>query len=146
VLIGLGWRGSETEIIFSTCLTAHANHRIPRNPSTDGTMRVGLRAVVTVRRESARATPTFGKKLQLRRVQRSRLNGRDARLSDLEAELERLAIDARRSPQRIFRAHLPDQCAQIRGDLRSAFKGAGFPTPGTGRDRPDANGRKSPAG
>src|SRR4249919_934359 len=36
---------------------------------------------------------------------------RDAGLSDLEAELEQLAVDARRSPQRIFRAHLPDQCA-----------------------------------
>src|SRR6195256_1972575 len=31
---------------------------------------------------------------------------RDARLSDLEAELEQLAMDARRTPQRIFRAHL----------------------------------------
>ena len=109
-------------------------------------MRVGLRAVVTVRHESARATPTFGKKLQLRRVQRSKLNGRDARLSDLEAELEQLAMDARRSPQRTFRAHLPDQRAQIRGDLRSAFKGAGFPTPRTGGNRPDANGPESPAG
>jgi hypothetical protein len=116
-------------VIFSTCLTAHANHRITRTPSTDGTMRAGLRAVVAVRRESARATPTFRKKLQLRRVQRSRLNGRDARLSDLEAELEQLATDARRSPQRICRAHLPDQRAQIRGDLRSASKGAGFLTP-----------------
>ena len=112
-LIGLGWRGAQTEIMFSTCLSAHANHRITRNPSTDGTMRAGLRAVVTVRRESARATPIFRKKLQLRRVQRSRLNGRDARLSDLEAELEQLATDARRSPQRIFCAHLPDQRALI---------------------------------
>jgi hypothetical protein len=55
-------------------------------------MRPGLRAVVTVRRESARAVR---KKLQLRRIKRSRLNGRDARLSDLEAELEQLAMDAR---------------------------------------------------
>jgi hypothetical protein len=38
-------------------------------------------------------------------------------------------MDARRSPQRIFRAHPPDQRAQVRGDLRSASKGAGFPTP-----------------
>src|SRR6266851_9235350 len=30
---------------------------------------------------------------------------RDAGLSDLEAKLEQLAMDARRSPQRIFRAH-----------------------------------------
>jgi hypothetical protein len=38
-------------------------------------MRAGPRAVVTIRRESARATPTFIKKPRLRRVQRSRLNG-----------------------------------------------------------------------
>src|SRR5205809_1481232 len=54
---------------------------------------------------------------------------RDAGLSDLEAELEQLAMDARRSSQRIFRAHPPDQRAQIRVDLRSTSKGAGFPTP-----------------
>src|SRR6266404_8128688 len=54
---------------------------------------------------------------------------RDARLSDLETELEQLAMDARRSPQRIFRAHPPDQRAQIRANLRSASKRAGFPTP-----------------
>src|SRR5438105_10788616 len=54
---------------------------------------------------------------------------RDAGLSDLEAELEQLAMDARRSPQRIFRAHPPDQRAQICVDLRSTSKGAGSPTP-----------------
>jgi hypothetical protein len=54
---------------------------------------------------------------------------RDAGLSDLEAKLEQLAMDARRSPQRIFRAHPPDQRAQICVDLRSTSKGAGFPTP-----------------
>jgi hypothetical protein len=47
---------------------------------------------------------------------------RDAGLSDLKAELEQLAMDARRPPQRIFRAHLPDQRAHIRGDLRPASK------------------------
>jgi hypothetical protein len=36
---------------------------------------------------------------------------RDSGLSDLEAELEQLAVDARRSPQRIFRAHPSDQRA-----------------------------------
>src|ERR1700731_2219567 len=54
---------------------------------------------------------------------------RDAGLSDLKAKLEQLAMDARGSPQRIFRAHPPDQRAQIRGDLRPASKRAGFPTP-----------------
>jgi hypothetical protein len=74
-LMALRWRGSQAAIIFSACLSAHANRRITPNPSTDGTMRAGHRAVVTVRRESARATPTFRKKLRLRRVQRGRLNG-----------------------------------------------------------------------
>jgi hypothetical protein len=50
-------------------------------------------------------------------------------LSDLEAELEHLAMNARRSPQGIFRAHPPDQRAQFRIDLRSASKRAGVQTP-----------------
>src|SRR5438105_2522713 len=54
---------------------------------------------------------------------------RHARLSDVEAEFEQLAMNARRTPQRIFRAHPPDQCAQICGDLWPASKRAGFPTP-----------------
>src|SRR5437667_11914327 len=54
---------------------------------------------------------------------------RDARLSDLKAEFEQLAMDARRAPQWIVNAHLPDQRAQVRVDLRSASKGAGFPSP-----------------
>ena len=49
-------------------------------------------------------------------------------LSDLKAELEQ-AVDALRPPQRIVNAHPPDQRAQLRIDLRSASKGAGFPTP-----------------
>ena len=50
-------------------------------------------------------------------------------LSDLKAELGQLAVDALRPPQRIVNAHPPDQRAQLRIDLRSASKGAGFPTP-----------------
>jgi hypothetical protein len=38
-------------------------------------------------------------------------------------------MDARGAPQRIVNTHPPDQRAQIRGDLRSASKRAGFPTP-----------------
>src|SRR5262245_60756794 len=53
----------------------------------------------------------------------------DAGLSDLEAELEQLAMNARRSPQGIFRAHPLDKRAQIRIDFRAACKGAGFPPP-----------------
>src|SRR5436190_11393290 len=73
----------------------------------------------------------------LRRKVRHRWDGgphrltilRDAGLSDLKAELEQLAMDARGAPQRIVNTHPPDQCAQIRGDPRPASKGAGFPTP-----------------
>src|SRR5437870_4495559 len=54
---------------------------------------------------------------------------RDARLSDLEAELEQLAMNARRAPQRIFHAHPPDQCAQIRIDHWSVSERTGFPAP-----------------
>src|SRR2546430_9823943 len=39
---------------------------------------------------------------------------RHAGLSDLEAELEQLAMDARRTPQRIFGAHPPDQRSEER--------------------------------
>jgi len=47
----------------------------------------------------------------------------------LDRDPEQLAMDARRSPQRIFRAHLSDQRAQIRGNLRSASNRAGFSPP-----------------
>ena len=42
---------------------------------------------------------------------------RDAGLSDLEAELQQLAMDTRRAPQRILSAHPPDQRAQVRIDF-----------------------------
>jgi hypothetical protein len=54
---------------------------------------------------------------------------RDAGLSDLKAELEQLAVDARRSPQRILNAHPSDERAHVPVDLRPTSKGAGFPTP-----------------
>jgi hypothetical protein len=38
-------------------------------------------------------------------------------------------MDARRTPQRIVNAHLPDQRAQACVDLGPASKRAGFPTP-----------------
>ena len=38
----------------------------------------------------------------------------DARLSDLKAELEQFAMDARRAPQRVLDTHPPDQRPQIR--------------------------------
>src|SRR5258707_8793014 len=53
----------------------------------------------------------------------------DARLRELKPELEQFAVDARRAPKRIFDAHPPDQCAQLRVDLRSPSLGARLPTP-----------------
>jgi len=54
---------------------------------------------------------------------------RDAGLSDLKAELEQFAMDARGAPQRIVNAHPSDQRTQIHVDLRPASKGPGLPTP-----------------
>src|SRR5437764_2574077 len=54
---------------------------------------------------------------------------RDTRLSDLKAELEQLAMDARGTPQRIVNTHPPDQRAQVCVDLRPASKRGGLPTP-----------------
>src|SRR3954452_15169028 len=54
---------------------------------------------------------------------------RDAGLSDFKAELEQLAVDARRSQQRSVNAHPSDQRAQVCVDLRPTSKGVGFPTP-----------------
>jgi hypothetical protein len=47
---------------------------------------------------------------------------------EVKAELEQLAMDARRSP-RIVDAHPPDQREKVRVDLWSASKGTRFPTP-----------------
>src|SRR6202140_2322806 len=53
----------------------------------------------------------------------------DTRLRDLKPELEQFAVDAWRAPKRIFDAHPPDQCAQLRVDLRSPSLWARLPTP-----------------
>jgi hypothetical protein len=45
---------------------------------------------------------------------------RNARLSDRKPKLEKLAMDARRSPNRVLHAHLPDQRTQPHLDLRPA--------------------------
>ncbi|HAO39839.1 MAG: hypothetical protein CL533_03300 [Afipia sp.] len=42
----------------------------------------------------------------------------DARLRHLKPELEQFAVDTRRSPKRVLDAHLSDQRAQVRLDLR----------------------------
>src|ERR1700686_4396308 len=53
----------------------------------------------------------------------------DARLRDFKPELEQFAVDTWRAPKRIFHAHPPDQCAQLRVDLRSPSQWARLPTP-----------------
>src|SRR5450631_1889555 len=53
----------------------------------------------------------------------------DARLRDLNPELEQFAVDAWRAPKRIFDAHPPDQCAQLRFDLRPPSQWERLPTP-----------------
>jgi hypothetical protein len=53
----------------------------------------------------------------------------DARLRDLKPEFEQFAVDARRAPKRVFDAHLPDQYAQLRVDLRSPSQWTRLPTP-----------------
>src|SRR5262249_58692225 len=51
------------------------------------------------------------------------------RLVDFKAELKQFAVDARRSPQWVLDTHSPDQCAQLRVNLRPPAKRARFPTP-----------------
>jgi hypothetical protein len=53
----------------------------------------------------------------------------DARLRDLNPELEQLAVNAWRTPKWVLDTHPPDQCAQLRVDLRSPSQWARLPTP-----------------
>src|SRR6516165_7409790 len=53
----------------------------------------------------------------------------DAGLADLDAELEKLSMDSRRSPQRVGDAHLADQPANFQRYSWSAAAVAGFPAP-----------------
>src|ERR1700736_4258897 len=52
-----------------------------------------------------------------------------ARLSDIDAELEKLAVDARRSPEWICDAHLADQPAYFEWHLRPATTASRLPAP-----------------
>ena len=45
---------------------------------------------------------------------------RDGRFGDLEAKLEQLAVDARRTPRGIFILHPPNEEANLRTDFGSA--------------------------
>ena len=52
-----------------------------------------------------------------------------AGLADIDAKLEQLAMDSRRSPQRIGDAHLADQPANVQRHNRSAAAATRFPAP-----------------
>jgi len=52
-----------------------------------------------------------------------------ARLSDIDAELEQLAMDPRRAPQRIGNAHLADQPADLRRQSGPATTASRLPAP-----------------
>ena len=82
----------------------------------------------------------------------------DGRLNDLEPELQQFAVDARRSPERIFHAHLLDQRTKVRVDLGSPSPGTRLPTPIAAKagpmptherlgtdDREDLHGRRKPS-
>src|SRR6202021_2514374 len=53
----------------------------------------------------------------------------NARPGHLKPKLEQFAVDAWRPPKLVLRAHLPDQRAQLRVDLRSPSLWARAPTP-----------------
>src|SRR5450631_1156542 len=53
----------------------------------------------------------------------------DTRLRDFEPELEQFTVNTRCAPKRILHAHLPDQRAEVRLNLRPPSSGARLPTP-----------------
>jgi hypothetical protein len=53
----------------------------------------------------------------------------DGRLGHRKPEFEQLPMNAWRAPKHIFNAHPPDQCSQIRTDLRAASQVLRFATP-----------------
>src|SRR5258708_15631233 len=58
------------------------------------------------------------------------------RLRDLDADLEKFAVDARRTPQPICQAHLPDQAADLPWYLRPTAPTARPPAPVQSEPRP----------
>src|SRR6478752_9348607 len=61
---------------------------------------------------------------------------RHSGLSDLEAELQKLAVDARRTPERVLNAHLLDQRTQMPVNLRAPAPIPRFPSPVTAKTSP----------
>jgi hypothetical protein len=64
-----------------------------------------------------------------RRSPTSRHVLRHCRLGDLDAELEQLAMNARRAPQRIGKAHLANKITQIAQDSWATAARARLPAP-----------------
>jgi len=54
---------------------------------------------------------------------------RNRSLPDIDAELEQLAVDARRTPKRICNAHLANEVADFSWDTRSPAPRSRFPAP-----------------
>jgi hypothetical protein len=57
---------------------------------------------------------------------------RHRRLGNLDAELEQLTVDLRRSPERVLEVHSSDQVANLLIDPRSAAERTGLPSPISG--------------
>ena len=70
----------------------------------------------------------------------------DARLRDLEPELEQFAVNAWRAPKRIFDAHPPDQRAQLRFERGVDLPMGATSNAKSSESRPGANSRASRAG
>ena len=74
---------------------------------------------------------------------RHRANQRRAlNMSDFKAELEQLAMNARRTPKRILDTHPPDQRAS-QSRFVADLHGSATSNARNGESRPDANGRGS---
>src|SRR5712691_10291476 len=58
---------------------------------------------------------------------------RDCGLSDLDADLEQLAMDLSGAPKRVLQAHSSDQVAHLLGDPRSATGRTRLPSPVSGK-------------
>src|SRR5450631_3989552 len=54
---------------------------------------------------------------------------RDCRLGDVEAELQKLAVDMRRTPERVLEAHSSDKVAHFFFDETATTERAEFPSP-----------------
>src|SRR6266404_6265825 len=53
----------------------------------------------------------------------------NARLADIDAELEQFAVDAGCAPARVGKAHVPDQLTDLHWHSRSPAAPSGFPAP-----------------